>query len=765
MQKPVELTNCDREPIHIPAAIQAFGCLVVVDAAEKKVVSVSSNAGDFSFSDSLPRVGDAIAETHPDLYALLGQLTDLNEGETVTDIRTGSVDTESNDDFIITAHQLEGLAFLEFEPQPAHESIEGRQLLETLIRKLDRKCLGDAYSQIVETVRVANGFDRVMLYQFHDDGHGSVIAEAKCDDEESFLGLHYPASDIPVPARRLYEKKWVRTIADSHTEGVPMNPPLVNVIGGGPKSNAKQSGEAAPTGGEDLPIPINMSHCDLRAISPIHLEYLRNMGVRSSMSISILNGGKLWGLIACHHRQPKVVPPEVRYLCELAGSLLSVFLTSRRQEDLLKQQVETNDKIFKNVSEMTIREHFGEAIIESASWITQLFNATGLVWNGFEDQLTWGDVPQDHQINDLLAAIETNENDRILFTDNIGKWNESFETLGQQMRGMLALRMGRRFGGTLLFFRPAYQTQISWAGDPHKSKTDESGRITPRKSFAKFTQSVSDQSQPWSDADRETADVLLTTFGSMVVEQSARIHGINEELRRLNADLDAFAYAASHDLKEPLRGVHHHLFMLEKADGLAGPSFDHGMSSLKRLTSRMGELLDGLLRFSRAGRQELNWETVSLTEVVEQARDVVFGGLPPSDVKVTVMQDSKITGDFACIREILSNLISNAKKYNEQKMCQIEVAQIDVSQTPLKRYIEFGPNVIYIKDNGIGISPDNRDQIFEIFTRLHGHNDFGGGSGAGLTIVRRMVERHGGKIMVESDGESGSTFYFGWEAE
>ena len=141
MQKPVELTNCDREPIHIPAAIQAFGCLVVVDAAEKKVVSVSSNAGDFSFSDSLPRVGDAIAETHPDLYALLGQLTDLNEGETITDVRTGSVDTESNDDFIITAHQFEGLAFLEFEPQPAHESIEGRQLLETLIRKLDRNAL------------------------------------------------------------------------------------------------------------------------------------------------------------------------------------------------------------------------------------------------------------------------------------------------------------------------------------------------------------------------------------------------------------------------------------------------------------------------------------------------------------------------------------------------------------------------------------------------------------------------------------------------
>jgi light-regulated signal transduction histidine kinase (bacteriophytochrome) len=257
----------------------------------------------------------------------------------------------------------------------------------------------------------------------------------------------------------------------------------------------------------------------------------------------------------------------------------------------------------------------------------------------------------------------------------------------------------------------------------------------------------------------------MTTLGSMVVEQSARIHGINEELRRLNADLDAFAYAASHDLKEPLRGVHHHLFMLEKADGLTGPTFDHGMNSLKRLTSRMGELLDGLLRFSRAGRQELNWETLSLSELVDQARDVVFGGLPPTNVKVSVGKEADVVGDFACIREILSNLISNANKYNQQEICEIEIGVTHVAQTPLKRYTEFGNNTIYVKDNGIGVPVESQDKIFEIFTRMHGHNEYGGGSGAGLTIVRRMVERHGGKITIESDGKTGSTFYFGWEAK
>ena len=370
-----------------------------------------------------------------------------------------------------------------------------------------------------------------------------------------------------------------------------------------------------------------------------------------------------------------------------------------------------------------------------------------------------------------MDALESEE-DRILFTKKIGQWNPSFKSLEASLPGMLALKFAKRTGGTLLFFRPAYKTQIDWAGDPSKVQADDSGRINPRKSFAAFTQSVEDQSLPWTDSDRETAETLMSTLSSVVVEQAEKILQMNEELRQLNTDLDAFAYAASHDLKEPLRGVHHHLFMLEQAEGLAGPAFDRGMSSMKRLTGRMGELIDGLLRFSRAGRQQLSWETIGLSEVVNQAVDIVFGGVKPDDVRVTVVNDAEFSCDFVCLREILSNLITNARKYNDQSMCEIEISQTHVSNTPLSGFSEFGNNVVFVKDNGIGVDPENSEKIFEIFTRLHDHGAYGGGSGAGLTIVRRMVERHGGKVIVESNGESkdgsnasGSTFYFGWEAQ
>ena len=214
--------------------------------------------------------------------------------------------------------------------------------------------------------------------------------------------------------------------------------------------------------------------------------------------------------------------------------------------------------------------------------------------------------------------------------------------------------------------------------------------LSPRKSFATFTQSVGDRSLPWTDSDRETAETLMATLGSVVDKQAAQLDRINEELRQLNTEQDAFAYAASHDLKAPLGRVHHHLFLLQQAKGLAGPAFDRNMVSLNRLNQRMGELIDGLLRFSQAGRQQITWETVALSEVVNHAIDIVFGGVPPKDVRVTTVNDGKISCDFVGLREILSNLISNARRYNDQSVCQIEIGQTHVRNTPLSRFSEFG---------------------------------------------------------------------------
>ena len=238
LKGPVELTNCDREPIHIPAAIQAFGSLVVVRLADKQVVSISANAQELSFFDDLPNVGHTISEDNKGLAKLIDGLVDLVDGSTTQQLVSetfyrGSADslTEGAEDencpTMLTAHKCGELAFLEFEPLDAGVKSQNKGMLETLFAQIDRANLEQAHQRIVEFVREVTGFDRVLLYQFHADDHGSVIAEAKSDDQESFFGLHYPAADIPLPARRLYERKWIRSIADSHAQGIAMVPPMV----------------------------------------------------------------------------------------------------------------------------------------------------------------------------------------------------------------------------------------------------------------------------------------------------------------------------------------------------------------------------------------------------------------------------------------------------------------------------------------------------------------------------------------------------------
>ncbi|MCC9655185.1 ATP-binding protein [Rhodopirellula halodulae] len=741
---PVDLNNCDREPIHIPAQIQAFGGLMVVRLVDREIVSVSENLDQCFSPQRCPAVGETCPDELAELVSQISAPESSDEGYAVRDrsLAIGELG------WMVTAHRSGAFALLEFELESNATNASDLSLLERLFKHSSTSDLSTVYQSTVEVIRAFTGFDRVMLYQFHEDQHGSVIAEMKREDQESFLNLHYPAGDIPVPARRLYELKWIRTVADSSGETVPMVPPLI----------AKTS---EPDADE---LPIDMSYSELRAISPIHLEYLRNMGVGASMSISVLDSGRLWGLIACHHDSPKVVAPKQRDACELAGVLLSTYLTSRRQQQALKHRVEVGERISAQISEIAKQDDLNQAMINAAPWMMELFNAEGLVWVHEGDVYHAGATPSEAQTRTLLSSLDQQNQDSIVYTNCVAKWQRWDDSFAERLPGMMAMRMGQRFGGMLMLFRGPHEEHLNWAGDPNKSVTDESGRLSPRKSFEQYRQTVSGQSLPWTATDRETAESLLSAMNLLVVEQAAKVRRINEELRTLNADLDAFAYAASHDLKEPLRGIHHHVYMMEQAQELAGATFEKGMQSLKRLTGRMSDLLDGLLRFSRAGRQDLQWETFSLSEVMDQAMDVAFGGLCPNDVEVQVKPDGELSGDFTCVREILTNLITNSVKYNDQQFKQIVAGITAVNDTPLGRRTEFESNVLFLRDNGIGIAPEYQSKVFEIFTRLCEPGEYSGGSGAGLTIVRRLVERHGGDVAVESDGKTGSTFFVGWAA-
>jgi light-regulated signal transduction histidine kinase (bacteriophytochrome) len=256
---------------------------------------------------------------------------------------------------------------------------------------------------------------------------------------------------------------------------------------------------------------------------------------------------------------------------------------------------------------------------------------------------------------------------------------------------------------------------------------------------------------------------LRTLVMDLVVSHAEQLAELNADLARSNEELDAFAYVASHDLKEPLRGIHkyaHHLLEEARAAGGLGAQAEERLQTLLRLTVRMDGLLDALLHFSRVGRLELAREPIPFSEIIHEAVEMLGARMLGEDVEIRILEPMPtITCDRVQVREVLSNLLGNAIKYNEAVQKRVEVGCLDVPPPSAPAEVA-GQRTFFVRDNGIGIAPKHQQQIFRMFKRLHGRAAFGGGTGAGLAIASKLVERHGGKMWLESTPGEGTTFHF-----
>ena len=319
----------------------------------------------------------------------------------------------------------------------------------------------------------------------------------------------------------------------------------------------------------------------------------------------------------------------------------------------------------------------------------------------------------------------------------------------------------------MMWFRPEVKTTVNWGGNPHdkpKVVGPNGPRLTPRRSFELFSESVHQQSAPWLQVEIDAAARLRALIMELVIVRAERLAGLNADLARSNEELDAFAYVASHDLKEPLRGIHKYAHQLMEASP-ANEEEKRKLDGLMRLTLRMDSLLDSLLHFSRVGREELTLETVDLNEVLSDAIEMVGSRTGDSGTQIVAPRAlPHILCDRVRVREVLVNLLSNALKYNDKPTKQVEVGYIDAQEpSALRGSFPEGTEeqtVYFVRDNGIGISPRHFDQVFKMFKRLHGREEYGGGTGAGLTIVRKLVERHHGLVWPQSVTNEGTTFFF-----
>lgn len=751
----VDLTSCDKEPIHIPGSVQPHGVLFVLHEPALTILQVSANSEEQLGLPPTALLGQGLNQVlaAADLDYIIQQVLPKPLEAAPHYLPTMIAGRQARP-FEGLIHRYQGLLLLELEAKAVDESssLEMYAALKSAFAELQGAPTVESFCQrAAEAVRRFTGFDRVLVYEFLEDAAGRVIAEARRADLEPYLGLHYPASDIPKQARALYLKNWLRFKVDNDADPVPLVP-LRN-----PQTGAL----------------LDMSYCVLRSMSSVHAEYLRNMGVQATMSLSIIRDNQLWGLVACHHTTPRYVPHAGRMAAEFLAHMLSLQMSAKENEENHAYVRRLNAGQAQLVEAMANAEEYRQGLLQHEAALLEWLDAGGVALCN-EEVTLYGQTPDEATVRAIVAWLATEINEPLYATHHLAQVCAAAGPWQTVASGLLAIRISKYNLEYLLWFRPEYKHHVNWAGDPQKPV--ESGphgeRLTPRKSFALWQQEVAGKAAPWLACELEAVAQLRHSILEIVLRKAEELAKLNVELARSNLELDSFTYIASHDLKEPLRGIHNYSYFLleDYAEKLDQDGIDK-LQTLIRLTQRMEALIDSLLYYSRLGRQQLVRQATDLNRILAETLEALAPRLRESGVTVRVPRPlPTLAVDEVRVGELLSNLISNAIKYNDKADKWVEIGWEtgqgegvtgDMAPSPSSATLSPShPVIFYVRDNGIGIAPRHREEIFRIFRRLHGRDEYGGGVGVGLTIIKKIVERHGGRIWLESTLGEGTTFYF-----
>ncbi len=739
----VDLTNCDREPIHIPGAVQPHGVILVLAEPALTILQVSANSADhFGLpAESLVCQPLSALLREENIYYLRERILP-KELESSPHYLTPMLIGPQGSLFEGIIHRSQGLLLLELEVCTNQGDIPTNELYATLkhtLEQLHKATTLQSFCQLAaEQVRQFTGYDRVLVYQFREDDTGHVIAEDRRPDLDSYLGLHYPASDIPRQARALYLKSWLRLICDIDAPPAPLVP-LLN---------------------SQTQAPLDLSYAVTRSMSPIHREYLRNMGVRASMSMSIIHEGRLWGLIACHHTTPRYIPHPVRTACEFLAHTLSLQLGAKEAAEHHNYVSHLNTIHTQLIARMAAADNYRNGLIGDEPNLLSGIVADGVAIAGEAIALI-GRTPTEQQVRQLVAWLRDEVDQPLYATSALATVFSPAKEYPELASGLLAARLSKYQSEYLLWFRGEYRHQVDWAGNPNKPvQVGPLGtRLTPRASFAVWSQEVAGTSVPWIEPELEAAATLRRAILELIIHRADELARLNTELERSNIELDSFAYIASHDLKEPLRGIHNysHFLLEDYADRLDSDGSEK-LHTLIRLTQRMESLIDSLLHYSRLGRIDMAFTAVDLNQELHDVLTLLGPRIREHNVIVRVPRPLPVMNvDRARVGEVFINLIANAIKYNDKAERWVEIGY---EEHPEDAPAGLAGPVFYIRDNGIGILAEHQEAIFRIFKRLHPRDAYGGGVGAGLTIVKKIIERHGGTIWVRSELGVGTTFYF-----
>ena len=736
----VDLTNCDIEPIHILGRIQSHGFLVAVDIKTLLIAFISENIQDIVHREPKHYLNQPFSDF----------LNDLNNSNSAQEVTISQVMTADDKDsnrepshpvyiklndvpFYLITHVSGDCKLLEFEPAISSEDLDVQQTIgRSLSEILAATSLESMFKNAAIQVKNIISYDRVMIYRFSEEGHGEVIAEEKNEYLQPFLGLHYPATDVPKQARILYKNNLTRIIADVNSE----TSAIITVKG------------------EEM--PLDLTHSALRAVSPIHIQYLKNMGVQSSFSISLIANKELWGLIVCHNYSPKFINYKSREVAKLFGQILSSALEYRQGEADSETFGHYNDSVNNLIANLENEEHINEALFREDVSVNDITSATGSILV-FNNQITRiGITPDDEQIRALLQWLKMNMSESIYSTNRLPQIYPAAKLYSNVASGLMACMLSKELGEFIIWFKPEQIESVNWAGNPDKTVEHTEGgvlHLSPRKSFDSWIQIVENTSESWSRAEIAAVVNLREHIIYFIKRKANEIRQLNERLKLAYEELDTFSYTVSHDLRTPLSSIKSYSELLLANNKHLDENAKRILGRINACADKMALLIKEILNYSSVGKADIDKEPIDMALIVNEVKADIIEALHPENLELIIGETPDISGDKVMIKQVFSNLINNAVKYSSQSNPSIVTVEGVIKDKQI---------VYKIRDNGIGIDEKYYNLVFELFKRMDNVKDFEG-TGVGLAIVKRIMEKHNAKIWFESQLGFGTTFYLSFD--
>lgn len=749
VSNPFGYENCDQEQIHLLGHIQSHGILIGINELDLTIAQISDNTIDFFNIPASSLIEQPLSILFPtpqiDILASFLSCKDLE----IFNPTKITIQIEQNRYlFQGIMHRSDGLLILELEPLPTDS--DSRLSFYHLARSAaanvrQAKDFSEMPELLAQEIRKITQCDRVMIYRFEPDNSGIVIAETKEEQIESFLGLHFPADDIPELARKLYYKNWLRQIVDVNSHPVPIVP-LNNPI---------------------TQEPIDLSFSTLRSVSPIHIKYLQKMGVSASFSISLISAGKLWGLIACHHFSPQYIDYEARKACEFLAQVMSIEIVSKYEQELKNAQEKiriVQAKLKQNI--LGAKQSINQIFSQDVESLLDLVNAQGVAICLSDRISKIGTCPPQKFISSLVLWLETKSED-VFHTNCLSCLYPEAQAVKDIASGILAISISLNHTSYhIIWFRCEVIQTVDWAGDPNKLALDDEWELNPQRSFDLWKETVKAKSLPWDEVEIETASELRSTLMLAALEFSQQSLKLEAERAQVASQAkSSFLARMSHELRTPLNAILG-CTQLMNLDNSLTQTIGEYVNIISYSSDHLLCLIDDILEMSKieAGKIVLEETQFDFHLFLHNLREMMQIKAKDKNLQLifAVHPNSPqyIKADERKLRQILLNLLGNAIKFTNQGYVLLHVSLMDKKEASSKAIIHFE-----LEDSGRGIAPEEIDNLFEAFVQTSSGRESQTGTGLGLAISQQFANCMGSHISVSSALNKGTVFQFDLEVE